>query len=138
MKIEKRSGADKFWAGIIGVFLLLEIRYIIKCIPYLTSIGAFNFTDFAWFLSYLLNTAASILCIIVVTALLSGGDFANLYDNPSYSFITFFVTLTLPCLLILLPIAIIVFLVIVLYKAITAGFSLLFQTINDWANERFG
>lgn len=137
MKIEKGSGADKFWTGIIGIFLLLEIGYLIKCVPYLTSIGAFNFTDFVWFVSYLLNAATSILYIIVVTALLSRGDFDNLDNNPSYSFITFFITLTLPCLLILLPIAIIVFLVVMLYNAITAGVSLLFQTINDWANERF-
>jgi len=29
MKIEKGSGADKFWTGIIGIFLLLDINKII-------------------------------------------------------------------------------------------------------------
>jgi hypothetical protein len=137
MKIEKGSGADKFWTGIIGIFLLLEIGYLIRCIPYLNSVGVFNFTDSTYLGNYILAVVVSILYILVVISIPSLGDNddSNM-DHPNIDIILF-ITLTLPCLLILLPIAIIVFLVVMLYKAITAGFSLLFQTINDWANERF-
>ena len=137
MKIEKGSGADKFWTGIIGILLVLEIGYLIKCVPYLNSIGAFNFTEPSWYGGYLLTILCGLLGSIIIGLLLTGGDMEYWSKDPTYYMISFFVLLDLPFLITLLPIIGYIYLGNLLYKILTGKVVLLFHRINSWANERF-
>ena len=136
MKIEKGSGADKFWTGIIGIFLLLELIYIIKLIPYLNP-GVFNFIEPSWYGWYLITILCGLLGSIIIGLLLTGGDMEYWSKEPTYYMISFFILLDLPFLITLLPIIGIMYLGNLLYKKLTGKVVLLFYRINSWANDRF-
>jgi len=143
MKIEKGSGADKFWAGILSVPLILEILMIVKffnSINYQQLISNYYIGDvISWYLGLVL------LSILWLSILMSSTLLDEYFLSDSlYYRITLGIILSLPSLIILFPAAIVVLFFILLGKGIFFMYLLIkdypsefLNYINNWANERF-
>ena len=128
MKIEKGSGADKFWTGIIGIFLLLELIYFVK---FLTVFNweALKPSDWVKF------SCISLLYIMV--QLLLNEEIVDETPNAPYYKIILLLTLCLIPLIILLPGILAGFIISVVGYYLIQGGKKLLNFINNWSNERF-
>ena len=128
MKIEKGSGADKFWTGIIGIFLLLELIYFVK---FLTEFNweALKSNDWVKF------SCESLLYIMVVLLFTEISE--DEVSNKPYSKIMLLLTLCLIPLIILLPGILAGFIISVVGYYLIQGGKKFLNFINNWANDRF-
>ena len=143
MKIEKGSGADKFWTGILSVPLILEILWIVR------KVFSLEFQQF------IINTPKNdivfgyfglvMLGIMWVFMMPSSSLIDQFFiENSLYYKIILFTILTLPFLIFMLPTAIIVTFFFFLGKGLFFVFLMIkdypskfLNFINNWANDRF-